>query len=278
LTFIAIPIRTKYWRPGDDFKRIIIESISDLCEDEDIVVVSEKALSVALGQIVDESHVEAGFAGIVLAKFWMRIVWGYILGRMCHLNRRTVWRLRHYPERDGAAHKQMTVQQVGVGQSLLYYSEGGIDLSNLPYALAALPLLSPELECERLLNAITDSTKKRLSVMIVDTDKTYTHGRAYLTPRPTAIKGIKSLGIVALIIGRALRWNARATPLAICGRTISVEEALTVAETADKARGHGAGRTVWDMARRFRVSLNEVTWEMIEQVPHRPIVLIRKMD
>jgi F420-0:gamma-glutamyl ligase-like protein len=258
--------------------RIIVQSVTDLCEDEDIVVVSEKALSVASGQIVDESHAKAGFVATVLAKFWMRIVWGYVLGRMCHLSKRTLWRLRHYPLPDGAAHKQMTIQHVGFRQSLLYYSEGGIDLSNLPYSLAALPLANRELECERLLNVITNSTKKRLSVMIVDTDKTYTYGRMYLTARQAAIKGIKSLGIIALIIGRALRWNARATPLAVCGRVLSVEEALTVADTADKARGHGAGRTVWDMARRFGVSLNEVTWEMIEQVPHRPIVLIRKTD
>jgi F420-0:gamma-glutamyl ligase-like protein len=278
LKFVAIPIRTKYWRPGDDFMRIIVQSVAGLCEDEDIVVVSEKALSVALGQIVDESHLETSFTAVVLTKFWMRIVWGYVLGRICHLNRRTVWRLRYYPLPDGAAHKQLTIRQVGLRQSLLYYSEGGIDLSNLPYSFAALPLANPELECERLLNAITNSTKKRLSVMIVDTDKTYTHGKMYLTPRPAAIKGIKSLGVVALIVGRALRWNARATPLAVCGRGLSVEEALTVADAADKARGHGAGRTVWDMARRFGVGLREVTWEMIEQVPHRPIVLIRKTD
>jgi F420-0:gamma-glutamyl ligase-like protein len=111
--------------------------------------------------------------------------------------------------------------------------------------------------------------------MIVDTDKTYSRNGIHITPRPSAIQGIIPLGIVAIIIGRGLRWVANATPLAVQGSRLSVAEALTVADCADKARGYGAGRTVWDMSRRFNVGLGNVTWEMLDRVRHYPIVLVR---
>jgi F420-0:gamma-glutamyl ligase-like protein len=55
-----------------------------------------------------------------------------------------------------------------------------------------------------------------------------------------------------------------------------VAEALAVADAADRARGYGAGRTVWDMSKRFGVDFTEVTWEMLDRVQHYPIVLVRK--
>jgi F420-0:gamma-glutamyl ligase-like protein len=64
----------------------------------------------------------------------------------------------------------------------------------------------------------------------------------------------------------------------VYGRELPLDETLAAADVADRRMGHGAGRTVWDMARRFRVGLAEVTWDMLEGVPHYPIVLLRRMD
>jgi F420-0:gamma-glutamyl ligase-like protein len=66
----------------------------------------------------------------------------------------------------------------------------------------------------------------------------------------------------------------RATPLAVAGFQIPAEEALEIAEVANRARGSGAGRTVWDMAETFGVSVTEVTWEMLIEIEHRPIVIV----
>jgi F420-0:gamma-glutamyl ligase-like protein len=74
-----------------------------------------------------------------------------------------------------------------------------------------------------------------------------------------------------------LKLKRRATPIAVAGRPISAEEALTIAEIANRARGYGAGRTVWEMAEKFRVGLTEVSWEMLEKVEHKPIVMVRKV-
>ena len=60
--------------------------------------------------------------------------------------------------------------------------------------------------------------------------------------------------------------------------SLNAEDALVVADAADRARGYGAGRTVWDMTKRFHVGLTGVTWEMLDQVEHYPIVLVRRVE
>jgi F420-0:gamma-glutamyl ligase-like protein len=268
-------VRTKYWRPGDDFLEIILRSIATECRDGDFVVLSEKALSVAMGRLVDEKRANPGRLARALAKVWMRMVWGRLLGRFCHLSKRTIRRLKQYPSLYGEIHKETVLAYAGLWDALLFYSEGGIDVTNLPYSFAALPLVDPANIAEKVRQEIRRVSGKHVTVMIVDTDKTYSRNGIYITPRPNAIRGIIHLGILATILGRGFRWTARATPLAVQGEKLSVETALTLAEFADKVRGYGAGRTVWDMSRRFNVGLGSVTWEMLDRVRHYPIVLVR---
>jgi F420-0:gamma-glutamyl ligase-like protein len=56
---------------------------------------------------------------------------------------------------------------------------------------------------------------------------------------------------------------------------MSAEIALQVAAVADRARGYGAGRSVWEMAEGFNVSLTKVTWEMLDHIDHKPVVIVR---
>jgi len=271
-------IMTRYWKPGTDFLRVIVDSVADSCEADDIIAVSEKAIAVAMGLVVDESQVRPGLLAKFLARIWMRLVWGYILGPICHLNAKTLWRLRRYPIPEGEAHKEVALKHAGFAQALLHYSEGGIDVTNLPYTLASLPLSNPMGVAEEVSAAIRANCGKEISVMLIDTDKTYSRHGIHLTCRPDALRGIRPLGLLAVILGRMLRWKARATPLAMRGRQLSLDETLEIANLADRAMGHGAGGTVWDMARRFRVGITEVTWEMLDRIPHYPIVRVRKID
>jgi F420-0:gamma-glutamyl ligase-like protein len=64
--------------------------------------------------------------------------------------------------------------------------------------------------------------------------------------------------------------------LEVSGPTITTEEAIEIAKIANRTRGSGAGKTVWDMANTFNVSLTEVTWEMLDNVKHLPVVIIRR--
>lgn len=269
-------IKTRYWRPGEDYLKSISDSTRRFLRDGDVLAVSEKALSVAKGNIINEGKVRVGLLAIILVRLFMRFLWGRFLGGVCHFREETIMRLRNYPLKEGAAHKQAVLQYVSLLQALKYGSEGGIDVSNLPLSYACLPLKNPKKEAECIQREI-EKTGRKITVIICDTDSTFSYHGFHFTSRPNPIRGIKSFGgVFSFIFGRALKLRQRATPLAVAGSRMSVEKALNLAEVAHHARGYGAGRTVWDMKRRFDVDFSGITWEMLEQVDHFPIVLIRK--
>ncbi|MEM2367155.1 MAG: coenzyme F420-0:L-glutamate ligase, partial [Candidatus Bathyarchaeia archaeon] len=245
----AYAITTKYWRPGEDYIRQIIKSIEGKISDGDFVVISEKAIATATGNVVDESKVQPSLNAKIIARLWMPLVWGYFLGPICHLRRKLIGRLRDYPRDAGSRHKQVALQYAGLLQALMFGSEGGIDGTNLPYAYVCLPLKNAQAIAEKIQRKILEAFGRKVCVIIADTDKTYSFRNFHFTPRPKPIKGIRNLGgFIAYVVGRMLKLKRRATPIAVAGRSIPTEEALTIAELANRARGYGAGRTVWDMA------------------------------
>jgi len=268
-------ITTEYWKPGHDWAGTILRSISAKLEDGDIVAISEKALAVAQANVADESKAKPGVLARILTIFWMRVAWGILLGRLCHMRKVNLDRLRDYPIYEGSRHKQVCLDYVGFYQSLRPFSEGGVDTTNLPYSLASLPIKRPQQLAEEIRDMISNRLGKNVIVTIVDSDKTYSRCGIHLASRATDVGGIVNLGFFAYLIGRAFRWKARSTPLGWAGRKASPEFALRVAGLANKARGHGAGRTAWDMAHRFQVGITEVDWKMLESVEHRPIVILR---
>ena len=268
---------TPYWRPSEDYVKQILNAVRGKVQNGDIVTVSEKAISTALGNLIDESTVDAGSLARFLAKYWMRYAWGYVLGRLCHLRKKTIRRFKTYPAEEGSKHKQLALEKNGFLQALLHGSEGGIDGSNVPYSLVSLPLQNASQIADQIRLKIEGELKRRVAVMIIDTDKTYSFRNFHFTPRPRPVYGIQSRGgFFAYFFGRLFRLKKRATPIAVSGSRMSVEEALQVSETANKARGFGAGRNVWDMADKLNVSLTGVTWEMLDRIVHKPIVILRR--
>jgi len=254
----------------------IVKAIEDKVQDEDFVTISEKAISTALGNIVDESAVQPCRFARFLAKYWMRFVWPYVLGPLCHLRKRTIRRLRAYPIKEGSAHKQVALEHSGFLQALMQGSEGAIDGSNLPHSYVSLPLRNPQQTAKKIQKQIKSRLGKKVTVVIVDTDKTYSLRGFHFTPRPKPLKGIYSFGgFLAYVAGRFFKLEKRASPLAVAGSRIGTEEAIEIAKIANRSRGSGAGRTVWDMAKTFRVKLTCVTWEMLDDIKHQPIVIIR---
>ncbi|MBS7644395.1 coenzyme F420-0:L-glutamate ligase [Candidatus Bathyarchaeota archaeon] len=276
MRFIAKPVKTRYWHPGDDYIHIVVDTTKRSLKDNDVVVISEKAVSTASGNLIDEAKVKPGKLAIFIARFWMRYVWGHFLGWICRLKPETIRRLRTYPLKEGSAHKQVALNYAGLLQALRHGSEGGIDVTNVPYAFACLPLRNPNLVANRIQEAIKVTSGKNVTVIISDTDMTYSFGKWHITPRPNPIAGIASLNLLAYIIGRFFKGRPRATPLAIAGPNLSVEDALNIAELAHHVRRSGAGKTAWDMAEKFGVSLTGVTWSMLEGIDHYPIVIVRR--
>lgn len=274
--FSYVVVKTHYWRPGDNFLKEIAAAVKDQVEDGDIITISEKALSTAMGNILDESHIKAGKIAQFIAKYWMHYIWGHFLGPICRLRVKNLRRLRNYPLKEGSIHKETALRYVGFLQALHWCSEGGIDASNLPYSYVSLPLKKPKEIAENVWKHIRSKLDRKVSVMIVDTDKTYSIGGFHFTPRPYPIEGIHSTGgFLAYVLGRALNLRRRSTPVAVIGADLTVNTSLNIAEAAHRLRGSGAGATVWDMARRFRVSLTEVSWKMLEGIDHRPIVIFK---
>jgi len=269
---------TKYWRPHQNFLEAIIEKVKRKILDGDFLVISEKAISTALHNIVDESKVNPCKSARFIAGFWMRIVWGYFLGPLCYLRVSLLQNLREYPLEMGSCHKQVALQNAGLLQALMFGSEGGIDGSNLAYSYVSLPLKNAEEIAEEIRKQILENLGKKVFVIISDTDKTYSFRNFHFTPRPQKIKGIHSFGgFFAYVVGRMFKLRRRATPIAVAGCKISAEQALQIAEIANRVRGFGAGRTIWDMAQKFKVELSAVSWEMLETVKHKPIVIVREV-
>lgn len=272
----TIALVTGYWRPGEDYQQQIVNALKGKVHEGDVVTVSEKAISTATGNIVDEKLVKAKLLARLLARFWMRVAWAYPLGTLCRLRRKTVERFKVYPFEEGSRHKQLALEKAGFFQALMHGSEGGIDGSNLPYSYVSLPLRNAQQIAERIRESLQNELRRVVVVMIVDTDKTYTFRSFHFTPRPGSIRGIQSVGgILAYLLGRFLKLRMRSTPIALSGFSLSAETALQIAEAANKARGYGSGRNVWDMAEAFDVALTEVTWEMLDKVEHKPIVIVR---
>ena len=159
----------------------------------------------------------------------------------------------------------------------MWGSEGGIDGSNLPYSYVSLPLKNPYELAEEIHQQIWLKLNKKVFVIIVDTDKTYSFRNFHFTPRPKPIKGIHALGgVTAYIIGKTFRFRKRSTPLAVAGDGLHTKEALKIASIADRARGVGSGATIWDMAVKFNVVVTDISWEMLSEISHKPLVIVRK--
>lgn len=275
----TITFRTSYWRPGTDYKQKIANATQRHLKDGDTLTISEKALSTALGNLVDESSIKPGTLARFLADTWTRKVWGGPLGRAAGLREQTLLNLQQYPAPEGAAHKQVALTHVGFMQSLRHYSEGGIDASNLPYSLVSLPLPDPDKVASQIRSHVKAESGKNVNVLIVDGDTTYTWRNLHLAPRRVSTPGLIHFGgFTTFLLGRALNLRARQTPIASAGATLNPDRALWYASLYHKRCGRGAGRTVWSMAESMDTGLTEVTWEMLEKVPHHPLMIIRALD
>ena len=272
----TITFKTSFWRPGTDYVSEIIRVTSPHLKNGDIIAVSEKAVSTASGNIYDEAGVFPGTVAKFLAGYWTTALWGGPLGMMMGLKRQTLLNLKNYPVEEGAAHKQTALWHVGLLQSLRHYSEGGIDASNLPYTYVSLPLSRPIEVAVKIRETVFQRTGKEITVMIMDGDTTYSWRNLHLAPRVVDTPGLVHFGgVLTFIIGRFFGFKARQTPIAISGNPINPDRALWYANLFHKLCGRGAGRTVWSMSKNMETSFTGVTWEMLEEVDHFPITLMR---
>ena len=144
--FIVIPIETGYIKPNEDLSAII-EPAKRLREDYDYLVLAETPISVSQNRLVDESKYTPSLMAKFLTTVWSKYLWGYVLGPLLGIKKRTIKNLRKLPE-ETKAHKEVVLQLYGLKHALKPASEAGIDLSNAPGTFVSLLPDNPERGCK----------------------------------------------------------------------------------------------------------------------------------
>ena len=269
--YYVIPIETGYIKPNGSLNPII-EPATKLMKDGDYLVIAETPISVSQGRLVDEAKYKPSLKAKFLAVIWSKYIWGYILGPLLKIKKRTIKNLRKLPK-ETSAHKEVVLQLYGWKHALKPASEAGIDLSNAPGTSVSLLPENPEEVAKSLKNKIN----KDITVMIIDTDATYMKNGHYFTGLPIAIDGIEAnKGVIGYVKGQ-LSENMGSTPLG-CSRKISVEEGLKIANIAEEYQKSldTAMPTIHSVKSVLNVDGGVVTVEDLDSITHTPAVILRK--
>jgi F420-0:gamma-glutamyl ligase-like protein len=270
-------VQTNYIRPNQSLD-IIIETAGPFLEDNDFLVISETPVSISQGRLVDESEFKPSLKAIFLADVWSKYLWGYFLGPLLRIKKRTIKNLRKLPS-ESRSHKEVVLKYYGLKHALKPASEAGIDLSNVPGTMVSLLPENPSQVARELSSQIKKKWGKEVLVMIIDTDVTYQLAGKKFTCLPIAINGIKSnTGIFGYLMGRFGKI-AGPTPLGVSSK-ISVQKALKIATVAEDYQKSLEGHleTVYSMKNEFGENINHITIDMLDSVTHTPAVIVKKYD
>lgn len=270
--YIVIPIETGYIKPNDSLDSII-EPARKLMMDDDYLVIAETPISVSQNRLVDESKYTPSLLAKFLTVVWSKYIWGYVLGPLLKIKKRTIRNLRKLPK-ETEAHKEVVLQLYGLKHALKPASEAGIDLSNAPGTFVSLLPENPEkVACE-----IKSQIGKEVCVMIIDTDATYMKNGKYFTGLPIAIDGIDAdNGFFGYLKGQ-LSENMGSTPLG-CSEEIDVERALEIANIAEDYQKSLSTemKTIHSVKEVLGSEIDEVTIEDLDSITHTPAVIIRRI-
>ena len=270
--YIVIPIETGYIKPNDNLD-CIIHPARELMKDNDYLVIAETPISVSQNRLVDEAEYTPSLTAKFLTVVWSKYLWGYVLGPILGIKKRTIKNLRKLPK-ETEAHKEVVLQLYGLKHALKPASEAGIDLSNAPGTFVSLLPENPEkVACD-----IKREIGKDVCVMIIDTDATYMKNGKYFTGLPIAIDGIDAdNGFFGYLKGQ-LSENMGSTPLG-CSEDIDVETGLKIANIAEDYQKSLSTemKTIHSVKEVLGSEIDEVTIEDLDSITHTPAVIIRKI-
>ena len=267
-----MPIETGYIKPGDDLSSII-NPAREIMENGDYLVIAETPVSVSQNRLIDEAEYSPSLSAKFLTVVWSKYLWGYILGPLLKIKKRTIKNLRKLPKQT-EAHKEVVLQLYGLKHALKPASEAGIDLSNAPGTCVSLLPENPE----KVAKQIKADIGKDVCVMIIDTDATYMKNGKYFTGLPIAIEGIEAdKGFFGYVKGQ-LSQNMGSTPLG-CSEKMDVETALKIANIAEDYQKSLSTemKTIHSVKAVLGSEMDEVTIEDLDSITHTPAVIIRKI-
>ena len=270
--YLVMPIETGYIKPGDDLSSII-NPAREIMENGDYLVIAETPVSVSQNRLIDEAEYSPSLTAKFLTVVWSKYLWGYILGPLLKIKKRTIKNLRKLPKQT-EAHKEVVLQLYGLKHALKPASEAGIDLSNAPGTCVSLLPENPE----KVAKQIKADIGKKVCVMIIDTDATYMKNGKYFTGLPIAIEGIEAdKGFFGYVKGQ-LSQNMGSTPLG-CSEKMDVETALKIANIAEDYQKSLSTemKTIHSVKAVLGSEMDEVTIEDLDSITHTPAVIIRKI-
>ncbi len=270
--YLVIPIETGYIKPGDDLSSII-NPAREMMKDGDYLVIAETQVSVSKNRLIDEAEYSPSLSAKFLTVVWSKYLWGYILGPLLKIKKRTIKNLRKLPKQT-EAHKEVVLQLYGLKHALKPASEAGIDLSNAPGTCVSLLPENPE----KVAKQIKADIGKKVCVMIIDTDATYMKNGKYFTGLPIAIEGIEAdKGFLGYVKGQ-LSQNMGSTPLG-CSEKMDVETALKIANIAEDYQKSLSTemKTIHSVKAVLGSEMDEVTIKDLDSITHTPAVIIRKI-
>jgi F420-0:gamma-glutamyl ligase-like protein len=271
----------KYWFPGSNVAREIASKYRGCLEDGSIVVVTEKAVSVALGNIYDESVIRADPVSRHLTRIVNSHLWGLLLYRLFRHSENFLRIVEGVPLEYLAAHKRLSIKYGGLLSFIKPYSEAGMDTTNLPYYYVSLPLRDADKVAREIREEIGKLVNRDVYVVLVDSDRTFkpkSLSSLAISTRPSCVKGIIDLGGLGFILGRlfANSFTEFPTPVAYDGRWLGLPRILKIAKIAERRLGHGLGITAVEMLKNLgKSSFSEVKWTDMNKIVHYPAVVIR---
>lgn len=241
--------------------------------DEDFLVIAETPIAISQGRIIDESRYKSSLKSKFLAIIWSKYIWGYLLGPLLKIKKRTIKNLRKLPK-ESIIHKEVVLQLYGWKHALKPASEAGIDLTNAPGHYVSLLPENPE----KIAIEIEKKIKKNITVMIIDTDATYKFKNKYFTGLPIAIDGIESnKGVFGYFLGQLFE-NVGSTPLGI-SKKMEVKDALKIANIAENYQKSLSNymNTIHATKKVLGSEMNNISIDDLNSIKHTPAVIIRKI-
>lgn len=275
MNFESIPVFCEYINNNEGYDKLI-ESLSDIIMDNDILIVSETPISTCEGNLVDEDKYNPGILSIIITEVWCKFLWGYILGPLLKINPRSIQNLRKLPI-EARKHKEFILEEFGIKYALQPTAEAGVDLSNVPDSLVSLLPENPLKSAYTIKNIIKEKYNKNIEVIIIDTDSTHTFRGKYFTTLPKSVEGIKnSTGIYGYFM-KSFSRNEGCTPLA---STLKLELNTMInignlAEDCQRKHSDNFFETVYNMTQEFDTNVNKVSDQMLQSSTHIPAVIIR---
>lgn len=275
MNYIGIPVECDYILPDEGYGRLV-DALSLVVEDGDLVVISETPISTMEGNLVDESEYDYSLLSWIICELWCRLVWGYLFSPFGY-DKRTISNLRKMPV-EAHSHKEFILRRYGLKHALMPSGEAGVDLSNVPGNYVSLLPENPKRSAFRIRDLIEEACGVCVDVMIIDTDATFCIFGKLFTCIPLSVDGIvNDMGIYGYIL-RFFSKRVGSTPLAsTCDKNVlSLIEIANIAEECQKNASDDYFETVYNMTDTFNVDIDKVSVEMLKKVRHMPAVIIRR--